>query len=427
MRSLLFILYPFGGISGGWWPTFAAHIASQASHNARNARPRPLASCGATANPHDSIRCRTAVCQTFKDVVHAAHALERPAECSTLPVGWIDLMNRQNRKLARVNGTFYLNPKRDFNVLMFQTGSLMVFNPHESFHLGLTYNESSQEVSFSGRLGELLQDLMFLAKRWPMPDAVFWANPFDVPTPMTRVGPTVARGGYHGNTVMPIPRWIGSKSSLDVKTTNAKYEWLQKEEKVHWFGNKYPSQMSHDPAGPPFRVRLEFPRLATLHPEYLVNRKYPYSEWGRFKYLLYLDGSGTSDRLMFQLSMNSAVFIPQPWVSRSWMADFIQPWVHFVPVSRNLTNLIDRVQWARLHDSEVRLIAQRASGRMAHLFSERNRACATFEAIRTIAQDQVSLRISRRRQKDGRSPMLCKMQDCMSNSSVRACDELYIR
>ena len=60
-------------------------------------------------------------------------------------------------------------------------------------------------------------------------------------------------------------------------------------------------------------------------------------------------------------------------------------------MSRNLTNLIDRVQWARLHDSEVRLIAQRASGRMAHLFSERNRACATFEAIRTIAQDQISL------------------------------------
>lgn len=387
--------------------------------------PKPLASCG--ANPHDSIRCRTTVCQTFQDVIHATHALERPIECSTLPVGWIDLMNRQNRKLVRsVNGTFYLNPRRDFNVFMVQNGSLMVFNPREGFHLGLTYDEASQEVSFSGRQGELLQDLMLLAKRWPMPDALFWANTFDVPTPMTDGhGPTVARGGYHGKAVMPIPRWIGSKQSLDVETTNAQFEWFHKEEKVHWFGNRYPSLMPGDPAGPPFRVRFEFPRLAKLHPEFLVNRNYPYSEWGRFKYLLYLDGSGTSDRLMFQLSVNSAVFIPQPWVSRPWMADFLQPWVHFIPVSRNLTDLIDRVQWARLHDSEVRLIARRASGRMAHLFSERNRACATFEAIRTIAQDQNSLRISLR-QTDGRSPVLCKLQDCMSNSSVRACDELYI-
>jgi hypothetical protein len=193
-----------------------------------NAAPRLRASCEATVNSNNRIGCKPTVCQSFQDVVHATHVHKRPDECSTLPVGWINLMKRQNRKLTHVHGTFFLNSQKDFNVLMFQAGSLMVFNPHESFHLGLKYNQSSHEVVFSGQLGELLEDLMLLSKRWPMPDAVFWANTFDVPTRMTHRGPTVARGGYHGNTVMPIPRWIGNKLSLDINTTNVKYEWSKK-------------------------------------------------------------------------------------------------------------------------------------------------------------------------------------------------------
>ena len=43
----------------------------------------------------------------------------------------------------------------------------------------------------------------------------------------------------------------------------------------------------------------------------LDNHRHPYLHWGQFKYLVYLDGSGTSDRLTALLAYRSLLFIPQ--------------------------------------------------------------------------------------------------------------------
>eukprot|EP00965_Chrysotila_dentata_P165574 5467560-Pleurochrysis_carterae.AAC.1 len=276
----------------------------------------------------------TGRCQPMnRSIYFTSNIPKLPIECRMLPSKWTELMRKNAKPLqTRPSKRYIFSPEEDFNVLLAHNGRVMLLNPKEQFHLGLNVNRDTQSVRLDGRLAELWRDLDGLTRRWPIPDAIFWTNIFDVPTPMTSKGPTIARGGYDG-LVMPIPRWISNNVTSHIQATNSRYHWSDKREQVHWFGNQYPSQMVADKAfnAAGFRVRREYPRLAKMHPNLLVNRKYPYKEWGQFKYLLYLDGSGPSDRLMFQLAVNSAVFIPQPWASRPWMADFLVPWEHFVP------------------------------------------------------------------------------------------------
>eukprot|EP00965_Chrysotila_dentata_P077915 2569952-Pleurochrysis_carterae.AAC.1 len=59
---------------------------------------------------------------------------------------------------------------------------------------------------------------------------------------------------------------------------------------------------------------------------------------------------------------------------------------------------------------------------MAHVWNERNRACATFAAMKAIAQTQKGVRIIARG--DGLSPLACQLQKC-EPQRVGPYDELY--
>lgn len=38
----------------------------------------------------------------------------------------------------------------------------------------------------------------------------------------------------------------------------------------------------------------------------------------------------------------------------------LEPWVHYVPVSRDLSDLVEKVKWAKEHDTEAAKIAENA-------------------------------------------------------------------
>jgi len=79
----------------------------------------------------------------------------------------------------------------------------------------------------------------------------------------------------------------------------------------------------------------------------------------RYKYLLVIDGNGTSGRLWGFLCSNSLVFLVEGM--SEWFYDRLTPWVHYVPVSLDLSDLEARVQWAIDHDGEAQAIVKRAN------------------------------------------------------------------
>eukprot|EP00439_Symbiodinium_sp_Y106_P086387 s275_g32.t3 len=105
---------------------------------------------------------------------------------------------------------------------------------------------------------------------------------------------------------------------------------------------------------PPMALDLE----RFLKDEGLFAPRLSAEDFELYKYQIALEGNSATDRLAWQLFMGSVVLIPdQPWQVMGPLR-MLQPWVHFVPLSYDLSDLVDRLQWLISHDPEAKAIAQ---------------------------------------------------------------------
>ena len=70
------------------------------------------------------------------------------------------------------------------------------------------------------------------------------------------------------------------------------------------------------------------------------------------------------------LNIPDTVFVPFV-ISRGrcWFQDFIEPFVHYIPIAYDLSNLEEMITWVREHDDEARDIARRALALSTEIFS----------------------------------------------------------
>ncbi|KAJ7499924.1 glycosyl transferase family 90-domain-containing protein [Mycena latifolia] len=83
-----------------------------------------------------------------------------------------------------------------------------------------------------------------------------------------------------------------------------------------------------------------------------------------YKYVLDLDGNAFSGRYLGLLRSGSLVFKAdreldgQSTLFTEYFADWLRPFEHFIPVLPDLSDLVERLEWARSHDAEARRIQQ---------------------------------------------------------------------
>jgi len=65
--------------------------------------------------------------------------------------------------------------------------------------------------------------------------------------------------------------------------------------------------------------------------------------------------------LKWMLYSNSVVFMPPPTRATWAMEDLLVPFVHYVPLSGDLSNLLEMVRWCEVHDDACREISKRAT------------------------------------------------------------------
>lgn len=78
-----------------------------------------------------------------------------------------------------------------------------------------------------------------------------------------------------------------------------------------------------------------------------------------FKYILHIDGHVSAFRLSTDMAMMSTLLkVESEW--RVWFAHLIVPWVHYVPIAADLSDLIDKIKWCKANDEKCKEIARRA-------------------------------------------------------------------
>jgi hypothetical protein len=80
-----------------------------------------------------------------------------------------------------------------------------------------------------------------------------------------------------------------------------------------------------------------------------------------YKAILILEGYDVASGLNCALFSQSVVLMPNP-TRMSWaMESLVQPWVHYVPIDSDMSNVEERMQWIIGNDKEAQKIAQRAT------------------------------------------------------------------
>jgi hypothetical protein len=92
-------------------------------------------------------------------------------------------------------------------------------------------------------------------------------------------------------------------------------------------------------------------------------------EHGKNKYLLDIRGNGYSGRLKYLLLLGSVVFIVDRPDIEYWHSHF-DPWVHYVPVKANLSDLQDNLQHVHSNQAFAWQIAEAGKTRALEIFSE---------------------------------------------------------
>jgi hypothetical protein len=83
------------------------------------------------------------------------------------------------------------------------------------------------------------------------------------------------------------------------------------------------------------------------------------SQQSTYKYIIHIEGHVAAFRLTAELATRSVLLIVESRF-KLWCSHLLQPWVHYVPVRSDLSDLLDQIRWCRTHDAECEQIAHRA-------------------------------------------------------------------
>ncbi|MBO74402.1 MAG: hypothetical protein CMD33_03920 [Flavobacteriales bacterium] len=84
----------------------------------------------------------------------------------------------------------------------------------------------------------------------------------------------------------------------------------------------------------------------------------PSEQWGKFKYLLYIDGNVGASRFGRLLSTGSLVIVVRSELPQPWLFQYAKDGEHYLGVD-SVSDLPSTVQWCIAHDEECRVIAER--------------------------------------------------------------------
>jgi hypothetical protein len=179
-----------------------------------------------------------------------------------------------------------------------------------------------------------------------------------------------AMSGYH-------------KELEEVQRGNSLFPWHQKRDQAVWRGAMTGGIFTPDnfltfPRTKMVSLSLEFPNFIDARFTYLtqcenckrIKRKFsnyfsdflPIYNHIAFKYQILVDGNSCAYARAYWQLFSNCVILKQDSDSIQWYYRGLQPYVHYIPVKADMSNLVDQIRWARENDEQARAISQQAQG-----------------------------------------------------------------
>lgn len=104
----------------------------------------------------------------------------------------------------------------------------------------------------------------------------------------------------------------------------------------------------------------------------LVGDEIPLEEYSRYRYLVDADGYHCAWASLFQKLLSGSVVLKMESPAEQWYHNLLEPWVHYVPLARDASDLREVHAWLTAHDQEAQKIAERGAALARSLTLERS-------------------------------------------------------
>ncbi|KAL7457630.1 hypothetical protein ACHAWC_009225 [Mediolabrus comicus] len=108
-------------------------------------------------------------------------------------------------------------------------------------------------------------------------------------------------------------------------------------------------------------VDVKFSKHTKGAPQDMIGSYMDVEEQLKYKYIISIEGNDVSSGLKWMLLSNSVVLMPKPtW--ESWaMEARLEPFVHYLPLKSDMSNVEEMIQWAEEYPEKTRIIAERST------------------------------------------------------------------
>lgn len=223
-----------------------------------------------------------------------------------------------------------------------KNGKVKVFLP-------FTKNEGKRE--FDTTYPAISNMLKTLSDTRKLPDMEFFVNPSDIPILNTehakdpKYSPVLGLFGSVGYADIPIPMaddWSRAvRKESKFFPHNCGHSLIMRSN-TSWKDKKSIAF---------FRGKLQSPEPSLL----VVSERITSEEQTKYKYFLNLSDT----RLGLELESGCCVLLAQNKY-KLWYRDLLKPYVHYVPVKQDLSDLIEKIKWCQSHDEDCEKIAKNA-------------------------------------------------------------------
>lgn len=78
-----------------------------------------------------------------------------------------------------------------------------------------------------------------------------------------------------------------------------------------------------------------------------------------YRYIINIDGHTSAYRLSYEMGMGSCILLVDSKY-KMWFRDYLVPYKHYIPIKKDLSDLVEKIEWCIDHDDECKIIAQNA-------------------------------------------------------------------
>ena len=196
-----------------------------------------------------------------------------------------------------------------------------------------------------------------------------------------------------------------------IQAGNDSHPWQEKESKAFWRGSTAggfltPSTWSQIPRSKLVLLSLKYPheldarfnhtlQCSSDVPKILKNLGMVSGTVSRgdhlsYKYLVDVDGNSCSFERCFWLLLSNSLVIKQQSPNIQWYYGALEPYKHFIPVEDDLSDLVEKINWARNHDEESHRIADQASQFVEENLSNEDILVYFYQLLKRYAQLEVN-------------------------------------